>query len=666
MFIKKLAAKMGLVLFFGFGAASVFAGDPPSNNRNHRSDQIKGTDTGNGGTAVVCFETRSARDQAEKVLVANESLPSTQQTDPLDGLVDANPMKDQIASVRLFDLFFKSQEKGAHLIDPGQMTWEKIIEDRLKLVQFKSPFGDSLENVKKTFDEGREYFVDRGVLALDDANNAMFTGANCLLLQTAYQMRVAQLTKIVYDKRLTNRMPSIDRAALDIHERLVYLAAQAAQAAKSDWDPRSVQDLVGEIFDQSFESVEPLAFIDRLGKLGLGVYTVYAQTEFAKTKLREAFKSDTKDEWIWGDPNLPYDKMRKLVAGYLGEDVLVPVIGASVTALKGDDYSVRSNPEVKLPSIRFFRARPFPYSIQGETFHLGGASCESRYPIWQPENQNVVISDLGQVYFSCLDTKQPFVVGGESYHVSAGYLLGKGDSYSVCVALADDDPEAALYSGVCFETDAEKKSIAHYLAPDSKLEVNGIQFYGGDRLQYNLGGKLIYARPLLNTDHSGETPAGKWTMPLFGGIGGETNFIFFYESGAVKELRSRVRLEFEFKNGEKLFEHIWFYENGQPYRASNSQDRLQGHYCKASSDQPVEFYPSGKLHSCSINQGHKPETEHLGNGVAVTCSDTRFWFESGALQGCTLADSEKIDHKRYPKGAVLRFDEAGHVVMTGN
>lgn len=281
-----------ILVLIAAGTLTAWAANPPND-----ADKNKAAgDKGNGGTAVVCFNSKRSYERVAAILRANEGLPSTQQSDPLQ-----DDVANIVPPVRLYDLAEHERKEGAELIAPESNQWKDIVKERMKQIGSKISFSSNLEDAKEIIKKGGEYYDENGVVALNDVANATAPQPNCALMQVAFQRRISkEVIEIHYDRRLLKNMPPIDRAALDFHERVVAIVVGMNSAQHKTLNgPVVAQTLVGDIFDKEFESVTGPEFLQRLvdigwSEMGFGYPTHYefagGQIDLAGTRATLPFE----------------------------------------------------------------------------------------------------------------------------------------------------------------------------------------------------------------------------------------------------------------------------------------------------------------------------------------------------------------------------------------
>jgi hypothetical protein len=140
-------------------------------------------------------------------------------------------------------------------------------------------------------------------------------------------------------------------------------------------------------------------------------------------------------------------------------------------------------------------------------------------------------------------------------------------------------------------------------------------------------------------------------------------FVVLYPDWRPDELK--LSRDFE-RNGIPFPSGTWVFpdEQGNPAACMMPRDvEIQGHLCRGGwggkEGVMVSFYPGGQLKQYFCRED--PVIDGVPcNGSVFACGITL--HENGRLQQCKLAKDTTIGGVEYPRGAVLRFDRAGHVV----
>ena len=113
----------------------------------------------------------------------------------------------------------------------------------------------------------RKYDSRASVVALNDAETKVTLDAGCLLMQAAHQDRINPAApRLFVDDRLLNLMSPLNQSALFVHEWLLNAAI-----THGVFDIRVVQEIVGHIYDKSFEAEERKDFAAELAQLGVAL-----------------------------------------------------------------------------------------------------------------------------------------------------------------------------------------------------------------------------------------------------------------------------------------------------------------------------------------------------------------------------------------------------------
>jgi hypothetical protein len=233
-------------------------------NRTVDTESVRksGTETGNGGDVRVCFNSKATKESVERILKKN--IKEGMREDPFSETVLSD-----IRSVELLDLYILSRKMGGR-IAALQGNEEQIINDRLGLFESKSQFVHEILDAKRQIDSGGWYSAESGVLEIDDSGEPINYSDKCILIQLAYQDRISRtITRVFYDERILRLMPELHRAAFKFHEWIYHIAVDRGYS-----DSRSVQDVVGMIFDEGFSAMTAGAVNRRIQELGLSAHTI--------------------------------------------------------------------------------------------------------------------------------------------------------------------------------------------------------------------------------------------------------------------------------------------------------------------------------------------------------------------------------------------------------
>ena len=555
MVLKKFSFQL-LAIMISFSAWSA---TPPANPPGPPVKDVSGGGTSGGGTSVVCFNSKDAYDQVMKVLKSNKGLPLDQQTDALDGEIGAI-----VPPVRLYDLAEHENREGAVLVQP-KSTWQITLESRIEAIGVKSTFSQALRKAKDRMATGGEYMDQSGVLALDDVENQTAPGRNCALIQVARQRRTAaNVVEVHYDKRLLALMPVLDRAALDLHERIVLLAADAQLNG-----PVVAQDLVGNIFDQSFDGEAQNNFHEHLRDLGFVDRELYLQasgTAFAGGVFGSVYEN-WKTNVIGIQPLMVYSKSVAF------DSSSGATFYQNVTEGQIPGFNVIHEGEDVLDAKPL---EPFTVAIQGTTYSFGIGD------MW--------VRNSGTVAYGTLAQNDPLA---QQYYGVGFSKAGQLNLFKLKQPMAVEGNSFGEYDEVIFGSDG---LLVEASSPKGHpVSSNDIAFKCYSTIEFYPSGKIKDCYNVSDNDQD--------SMVTFHG-GKIAGPFEFYDGGGISKATA-----------------------GESILTPGSLNYIQGHLCTSHRSPftalsfDVEFYPSGNLKSCYAGNDlqYFPDEDSSAKGTLAEC-----------------------------------------------
>lgn len=207
----------------------------------------------NGGDAVLCFAFDRTADNVRHFMKENRKKKNPYR-DPLSWSA-----LNELRSVELLDLY-QMQRSGFAGNDPliapaGDFLAQA--QERLDLLVKLSParFAERVEAERARLPEDLWVGMDSGVVEVSDFESEFFLPRRCVLAQFAMQSQ----GRVLFDRRLLDRLPPLHQSAFIVHEWLVGLI-QTSKPRKSGPTPQDVHLLTGLLFRKDFESREAAAF----------------------------------------------------------------------------------------------------------------------------------------------------------------------------------------------------------------------------------------------------------------------------------------------------------------------------------------------------------------------------------------------------------------------
>jgi len=224
---------------------------------------------GNGGSGMICFNNPATKKKVQKTLIENLKQPISD--DPF-----TKDVLDDISSVEVLDLYRAEMPNLAgndyHPIQalPGEKENEIVADRQKELLKKDSIFAAMMEKTAtNTLPYSVFHLADGGVVQINDTDSDIIPNSNCLLAQIAVQKYISNSREksVDIDERLWKKLNSVNKAALLEHERLYSIAIDRKQR-----NSRAVQDVVGMLFDSTFDQMSGYDIATKLFSLGFKDY----------------------------------------------------------------------------------------------------------------------------------------------------------------------------------------------------------------------------------------------------------------------------------------------------------------------------------------------------------------------------------------------------------
>jgi len=201
----------------------------------------------NGGDAVLCFAFDRTADNVRFQMQENRKRKNPYR-DPLSWSA-----LQELQSVELLDLY-QMQRSGFSGEDPlisPQENFLAFAHERFDLLAKASPsrFAERIEFQRARLPEDLWVGMESGVVEVSDFESEFFLPRKCVLAQFAMQSQ----GRVLFDRRLFERLPSLHQSAFFVHEWLVGLI-QTSSPRQSGPTPQDVHLLTGLLFRKDFES----------------------------------------------------------------------------------------------------------------------------------------------------------------------------------------------------------------------------------------------------------------------------------------------------------------------------------------------------------------------------------------------------------------------------
>ena len=204
---------------------------------------------GNGGDAVVCFQTNATASKVQATIEQNRSTGT--RLDPL-----GNGVAAEITQVDLLDLYEASLRRLAtpsYQLIRSNADFPAIFQERLDLVASKDPrFANVIRTQASAIPMDRWLGSRSGVIEINDDSSRVLVPQNCLVLQVAVQVNDGA-PRIYFNETLFEKMNHVNQAALIMHE---YLYRDQIQ----NWgetDSTKARLINASLFDEHLASMTP-------------------------------------------------------------------------------------------------------------------------------------------------------------------------------------------------------------------------------------------------------------------------------------------------------------------------------------------------------------------------------------------------------------------------
>ncbi len=562
-----------------------------------------------GGSAVVCFNTQSIKDQVEKTLQAN--LTSPYQTDPLT----PSALQD-ITSVRMFDLVevtergILGQGKAFQPIQ-GSGDFRAILTERLStLSRVSKPFFDEVDYVRTNLIKDENWNgVQNGIVKIDDSAQKVEMSTDCLLIQLAAQEDVGSVTRLFYDSRLFKRLPSVDQASLIFHEWIYRIAISLEQK-----DSRATREAVRRIFSVDFEHQSFSDSVTGFAQLGLMSQPV-------------------------NDCTFPYERAgTQAKVTFYDHTVLLKAEFGSLSVSPGDQISCGSGAvKFTFPSktISFrgstFEASSVEFKKTDQDYGTPPGPSQATFTLSTPAILTGLPAAPGAIVFELatgkiiqFTTSQDFAAGPVQIKSGAEVHLNLNGSISTATG-AKGLPGAFIGAG---ETALRCKTYS--TAPDSTraCEIDENQTVYGMTIPLSPGRKLKLE---LDSDFNltGISPVGYDRTPIQIG----------YVSCSV-------------------YEKITFYPIGRGKAALKGCSLPAQKISDMSVGGWTTFYSNGALFSTTTGD------VLMVDGIPLKRGSVMKLYSDGHLREGTIAHKMKIKRRKVREGYVFSLDEMGNVIST--
>ncbi len=233
---------------------------------------------GNGGDAVVCFNSFETRDSVQNRLQSNRHE-----------RVKINPFKSPdvmkaVSSIEILDLFQYRLPSGFPPVERKLISVTRSFDQELPTVISRlkkfSGLGAKLESSLAEIPLA-SWRQAEAVVEIDDSAEVFFLPPECLLVQAA----VRQDNQVFYDAYLWNRMDELNRLGLVVHELIYKIGADRSQSTSEKarqivgliLSESELQELSGFELYERFRSLGDFSFHHQVGSSKIEITKVISQ-----------------------------------------------------------------------------------------------------------------------------------------------------------------------------------------------------------------------------------------------------------------------------------------------------------------------------------------------------------------------------------------------------